>query len=71
MSIGSSGRIVIDIDPETKRQLHSALSRHGLTMKQWFLAQTTAFLQVDTQPSLPMFGLDETAAQTPPANHNS
>jgi len=37
MSIGSSGRIVIEIDPQTKRNLYSALTKNGVTLKGWFL----------------------------------
>jgi hypothetical protein len=37
MSIGSSGRIVIEIDPQTKRNLYSALTKKGVTLKDWFL----------------------------------
>jgi hypothetical protein len=37
MSIGNSGRIVIEIDPETKRNLYSVLTRNGITLKEWFL----------------------------------
>ena len=37
MSIGSSGRIVIEIDPQIKRNLYSALTKNGMTLKGWFL----------------------------------
>lgn len=37
MSIGNSGRIVIEIEPSIKRQLYSVLLRDGLTLKEWFL----------------------------------
>lgn len=36
MAIGSSGRLIIELDPEVKRKLHAAVKRSGLTMKEWF-----------------------------------
>lgn len=36
MAIGKSGRLVIEIDAETKRELHSLVKKRGLTMKEWF-----------------------------------
>lgn len=44
MSIGSSGRIVIEVEPEIKRQLYSALARDGLTLKDWFLREAQSYL---------------------------
>lgn len=44
MSIGSSGRIVIEVDPATKRDLYSALAKDGLTLKDWFLKNTASYL---------------------------
>jgi hypothetical protein len=44
MSIGSSGRIVIELDPEIKRVLYSALMREGLTLKDWFLREAKIYL---------------------------
>jgi hypothetical protein len=54
MSIGDSGRIVIEIQPDMKRELHAALSRDGLTLKTWFVEQVGAYLQNCNQ--MPMFG---------------
>ena len=39
---GESGRIVIDVPPELKRQIYSALSLSGSTLKDWFLQATEA-----------------------------
>jgi len=52
MSIGTSGRIVIEIDPEVKRQLHSALAREGLTLKSWFVAEASEYINSREQLSL-------------------
>lgn len=36
MAIGSSGRLIIELDPEVKKKLHAAVKRSGMTMKEWF-----------------------------------
>jgi DNA (cytosine-5)-methyltransferase 1 len=43
MAIGESGRIVIDIEPEVKRQLYSTLALSGRTLKDWFLNSASLF----------------------------
>jgi hypothetical protein len=37
MAIGTSGRIVLEIDPALKQDIYAALEIKGLTLKQWFL----------------------------------
>ncbi len=44
MAIGNSGRIVIEVPTELKREIHTALKASGLTMKEWFLKQVEAEL---------------------------
>lgn len=44
MSIGTSGRIVIEVEPEVKRHLYSALAREGMTLKNWFLREAQTYL---------------------------
>ncbi len=39
MAIGRSGRIVLEIDPETKKKLYSILTLESLTLKDWFLVK--------------------------------
>ncbi len=56
MSLGSSGRIVLEIDPELKRELYSRLTGEGLTMKSWFLRVARSLLASKTptrQPERP------------------
>ena len=60
MAVGVSGRIVIEIDPELKRDLHDALADKGMTLKQWFLENTQQFLDERIQPTLPLFGKEST-----------
>lgn len=49
MSIGTSGRIVIEIEPESKRQLYAALARDGLTLKDWFLRNVELYMTASSQ----------------------
>jgi len=55
MAKGSSGRLVIEIDPDLKQELYQALGDEGLNLKQWFLRNVTDFLDNRTQPELPLF----------------
>lgn len=43
--IGKSGRIVIEIDPETKHRLYSVLASQGLHLKEWFLHNAEDFIE--------------------------
>lgn len=52
MSIGSSGRIVIEIDPDLKQDLYSVLEKEGLSLKQWFLQNARQYLKDRSQLSL-------------------
>ncbi len=54
MSIGSSGRIVIEVEPDVKRQLYSALAKDGMSLKQWFLLHAHAYLATGGQLPLPL-----------------
>ena len=45
MSVGTSGRIVLEIDPEQKQELYQALKKDDLNMKGWFLKQVEAYLK--------------------------
>ena len=47
MSIGNSGRIVIEIPAEKKRLLYSELSRRGISLKGWFLDQVAGYLRTN------------------------
>ena len=44
MSIGTSGRIVIEVDPALKQELHTTLRSEGTNLKAWFLEQADSFL---------------------------
>lgn len=52
MAIGDSGRVVLEIDPSFKREFYGALMKEGLTLKDWFVANATRYLEDQHQPSL-------------------
>jgi hypothetical protein len=53
MSIGKSGRIVIEIEPELKKELHSVLRKEGTNLKTWFLEHVDQLLAEKSQKTLP------------------
>lgn len=44
VSVGKSGRVVIEIDPEFKQDLYEALGKEGKSLKSWFLESAKTFL---------------------------
>lgn len=64
MSIGSSGRIVIEIEPEVKRQLYSTLAREGMTLKDWFLHEAQNYMKATAQMPLDLTSDIKSADQT-------
>lgn len=45
MAVGPSGRVVIEIDPGLKRDLHEALRADNYpSLRDWFLQQAEAYL---------------------------
>ena len=57
MSIGNSGRIVIEVETNIKRELYSALSREGMTLKEWFLKSANLYISDRTQIPLPLLNI--------------
>ena len=45
--LSKSGRIVLEIDPSTKRRLYSKLASEGFTLKEWFVQKAEAYLASD------------------------
>jgi len=64
MSIGSSGRIVIEVEPEVKRQLYSTLAREGMTLKDWFLREAQNYMKTTAQMPLDLTSDVKSAGQT-------
>lgn len=53
MPIGESGRIVIQVTPELKRRLYSALALDSKSLKEWFIGAVEQYLRDRQQ--LPLF----------------
>jgi hypothetical protein len=53
MARGNSGRLVIEVDPNLKRQLHSALAARGTTLKAWLIENANELLSEHFEPRLP------------------
>lgn len=52
MSVGQSGRVVIELDPVIKRELYSLLAKNGMTLKDWFLLQAASYIETGGQFTL-------------------
>jgi hypothetical protein len=53
MPRGSSGRVVVEIDPHLKRRLYTALAIANSTLKEWFVDAATRYVAELEQPTLP------------------
>lgn len=56
MSIGSSGRIVIEIEPKMKQELHTVLRLEGTNLKAWFVTHVEQLLAEKGPQSFPFEG---------------
>jgi len=56
MARGQSGRIVLEVNPELKNELYSAISKKGITLKDWFV--DTAEQYINHQVSEKQFVFD-------------
>jgi hypothetical protein len=52
MARSDSGRVVIDLDPEFKNELYSALREDDTNLKSWFLEKAIDYVEGKKQPSL-------------------
>ncbi len=64
MARGESGRIVLEIDPSEKDNLYTALTKDGLTLKDWFLRQAEQYLRDRDQ--IPLFGTSLVSEESNP-----
>ena len=71
MARGPSGRVVIEMDPELKRELHAALVADGSTLKEWFISQARLHLRARREPALPGFGSTTPIAVSIAADDNA
>lgn len=52
MAIGESGRIVLEIEPQLKRELYSSLALESKSMKEWFVSLAEQYVRTQGQPEL-------------------
>lgn len=52
MARGKSGRVVLEIDPELKRQIYATLENNQQTMKEWFIKKAEDLISGHKQLSL-------------------
>lgn len=45
MARGQSGRIVLEVTPELKNELYSAISKKGITLKDWFVDNAELYIR--------------------------
>lgn len=45
MARGQSGRIVLEVNPELKNELYSAISKKGITLKDWFVDTAEQYIK--------------------------
>lgn len=57
MTIGASGRIVIEVDPEHKQALYEALAHENQTLKDWFLERSRQYIA--QKSTIPLFPQEE------------
>lgn len=59
MARGRSGRLVFEVDPSLKRELHARVAREGRTLKDWLVKEIERYLAQPTQESLPFSSTEE------------
>lgn len=52
MPLGKSNRVVVDLELREKRDLHAALAKDGLTLKEWFNDNMRRYLRERQQLQL-------------------
>ena len=52
MAKGKSGRVVIEIEPELKKELYFALAADDSTLKEWFIKKAKSYIEYRLNPQL-------------------
>lgn len=60
MARGKSGRIVLEISPQIKRNLYLALEKNQITLKDWFVEAACSYISSNLQS---LFLLDQYVAE--------
>ena len=55
MARGPSGRVVIEVGPVLKGELHAALAADGTDLKHWFLGCVATYLSNRRKPKLSVY----------------
>lgn len=63
MARGQSGRIVLEVDPELKNELYSAISKKGLTLKDWFVDTAEQYIKYQVSEKQLTFDFLSTSSQ--------
>lgn len=53
MAIGDSGRIVLEIEPDTKKRLYACLALEQMSLKEWFLKMAENHIKTEHPELLP------------------
>lgn len=61
MSIGESGRVVIEVEATLKHGLHKVLKEDGLSMKEWFVKSAKSYLAMKAQLTLEIDNKEQTS----------
>lgn len=63
MARGQSGRIVLEVDPELKNELYSAISKKGMTLKDWFVDTAEQYIKYQISEKQLTFDFLSTSSQ--------
>jgi len=63
MARGQSGRIVLEVDPELKNELYSAISKKGMTLKDWFVDTAEQYIKYQVSEKQLTFDFMSTSFQ--------
>ncbi|MBW1717670.1 MAG: hypothetical protein PVJ06_08545 [Desulfobacterales bacterium] len=63
MARGQSGRIVLEVDPELKNELYSAISKKGMTLKDWFVDTAEQYIKYQVSEKQLTFDFLSTSSQ--------
>ena len=63
MARGQSGRIVLEVDPELKNELYSAISKKGMTLKDWFVDTAEQYIKYQVSEKQLKFDFLSTSSQ--------
>lgn len=69
MARGTSGRVVIEINPEIKQELYEQLDKENSNLKAWFLAHVDDFLRSKQQMTLGLTHTSSSSISTKAKSH--